>query len=639
MQLLRLKKFVSSFLPIVLLVTLMQAIPVVFPKLNLDKANAAGPSISLSSFGSCVLDAGLTNVSSPAEACDGNTVSKFIGFTGTSNIRINLDRLAIVTDFSFLGGDDDVTYPNRRVAAYTLKGCATSGTASNTCTTINSGSWTPSELTAISNGGAYPTKTFSNSTAYQFYYLETTSNGQADAPCASAPYNATYCVQFSEIQIFGKTAPGAPTLGTVTASATGAQTVALGEWTAPSTGGGTLSNYKVEFTANAGVSWVVATQTQLASTRTFTATNLANGIVNGGSYTFRVSARNEVGWGLLSAESAAVVPYGSPQAPTFVSSVAGNLFTDISINQTLNGRAITNYQTSSDGTGYSTLSPAQSTSPIRITGVNSCSPQNRYIKAIDDLGRTSTALYLSNLYIGCYLVTFNSNGGSSQSAQRQMSVGGSISIPVTTKTNYVFLGWYENSNLTGTSYKSPVSYTPTTNQTLHAAWSGDSSVTSVPSAFNSTVTANYSISKVGSGLTGSAKIELFYSSNSNLTSASSCGTVLNPATTGSISCPIPNASGTYWLYTIFTDSDGNDELTPASGDRGTTSDIVAPKISNATASGSSGAATSSATFVENIAATEAATGEFKDEMGRLNQNLNNLNSIYGNMLSAMGGNR
>ena len=43
--------------------------------------------------------------------------------------------------------------------------------------------------------------------------------------------------------------------------------------------------------------------------------------------------------------------------------------------------------------------------------------------------------------------------------------------------------------------------------------------------------------------------------------------------------------------------------------------------------------------LNNIAATEAATGEFKDEMGRLNQNLSNLNSIYGNMLSAMGGNR
>ncbi len=43
--------------------------------------------------------------------------------------------------------------------------------------------------------------------------------------------------------------------------------------------------------------------------------------------------------------------------------------------------------------------------------------------------------------------------------------------------------------------------------------------------------------------------------------------------------------------------------------------------------------------LNNIAATEQATGDFKNELNRLNQNLSNLNSIYGNMLSAMGGNR
>ncbi len=38
----------------------------------------------------------------------------------------------------------------------------------------------------------------------------------------------------------------------------------------------------------------------------------------------------------------------------------------------------------------------------------------------------------------------------------------------------------------------------------------------------------------------------------------------------------------------------------------------------------------------NINATEAATGEFKEEMAKLNRNLSSLNSIYGNMLGAMG---
>lgn len=62
--------------------------------------------------------------------------------------------------------------------------------------------------------------------------------------------------------------------------------------------------------------------------------------------------------------------------------------------------------------------------------------------------------------------------------------------------------------------------------------------------------------------------------------------------------------------------------------------------SSAVVSDSLGSFTSGLSGVlNNIAATEAATGQFKDEMTRLNQNLGNLNSIYGNMLSAMGGNR
>lgn len=41
----------------------------------------------------------------------------------------------------------------------------------------------------------------------------------------------------------------------------------------------------------------------------------------------------------------------------------------------------------------------------------------------------------------------------------------------------------------------------------------------------------------------------------------------------------------------------------------------------------------------NISATEAATAEFSSELNKLNRNLSNLNSIYGNMLSAMGANK
>ncbi len=43
--------------------------------------------------------------------------------------------------------------------------------------------------------------------------------------------------------------------------------------------------------------------------------------------------------------------------------------------------------------------------------------------------------------------------------------------------------------------------------------------------------------------------------------------------------------------------------------------------------------------LSNITATEQATAQFKSEIEDLNKNLSNLNNIYGNMLSAMGGNK
>lgn len=44
-------------------------------------------------------------------------------------------------------------------------------------------------------------------------------------------------------------------------------------------------------------------------------------------------------------------------------------------------------------------------------------------------------------------------------------------------------------------------------------------------------------------------------------------------------------------------------------------------------------------ILTNLSETEGSTASFKDEMGKLNSNLSNLNSVYGNMLNAMTGNR
>jgi len=62
--------------------------------------------------------------------------------------------------------------------------------------------------------------------------------------------------------------------------------------------------------------------------------------------------------------------------------------------------------------------------------------------------------------------------------------------------------------------------------------------------------------------------------------------------------------------------------------------------SSSVASDSLGSFSSSLSGVlSNITATEHATAQFKSEIEDLNKNLSNLNNIYGNMLSAMGGNK
>ena len=62
--------------------------------------------------------------------------------------------------------------------------------------------------------------------------------------------------------------------------------------------------------------------------------------------------------------------------------------------------------------------------------------------------------------------------------------------------------------------------------------------------------------------------------------------------------------------------------------------------SSAVVSDSLGSFSSSLSNVmNNLNESEAATAQFKDEISDLNKNLANLNNIYGNMLSAMGGNR
>ncbi len=159
-------------------------------------------------------------------------------------------------------------------------------------------------------------------------------------------------------------------------------------WTAPViTGGSPITDYLVEF--NDGSGWeTFADGTSPLTTATVT------DLTNGQSYSFRVSAINEVGTGTSSLVVDAT-PATTPDAPTNLSATAGN--TEVSLSWTApsdGGSTITDYLVEfNDGSGWETF--ADGTSPLTtatVTGLTNGQQYSFRVSAINAIGTGSTSL-------------------------------------------------------------------------------------------------------------------------------------------------------------------------------------------------------------------------------------------------------
>jgi len=178
------------------------------------------------------------------------------------------------------------------------------------------------------------------------------------------------------------TVPGAPTIGTATAGNASA-TVAF---TPPTDNGGTpITNDTVTATdltnsANGG-------QTATGSSSPIT----VNGLTNGDTYTFAVTATNSTGTGAASAASNAVVPATVPNAPAIGTATAGNAsatvtFTPPAVN---GGAAITSYTvTATDTTTPAHGGQTQSgtSSPITVSGLTNGDSYTFTVTATNGIG-------------------------------------------------------------------------------------------------------------------------------------------------------------------------------------------------------------------------------------------------------------
>jgi hypothetical protein len=113
------------------------------------------------------------------------------------------------------------------------------------------------------------------------------------------------------------------------------------------------------------------------------------------------------------------------------------------------------------------------------------------------------------------------------------------------------------------------------------------------------ITASYttgtsvSVSYTATDAAGLSSITAYYSTSSSLASPFSCGSATGLSGTsasGTLTCTVPSADATYYIYTRATDAAGNIEDAPTSGsaDDSIIRDATAPTVSNITSSTANG---------------------------------------------------
>ncbi len=126
-----------------------------------------------------------------------------------------------------------------------------------------------------------------------------------------------------------------------------------------------------------------------------------SGLTNGVTYTVRMRSNNAVG---TSAPSNALqgTPLSTPSAPTGLSILAGNQQLTVSFTAGSDGGSpITNYEYSvNNGVSYVAVSPAQTTSPILITGLTNDTTYSVKLRAVNAVGAGAPSATVTGTPVG-----------------------------------------------------------------------------------------------------------------------------------------------------------------------------------------------------------------------------------------------
>ena len=228
----------------------------------------------------------------------------------------------------------------------------------------------------------------------------TTTNRPTSPAVGDVYYNGTLgCLEIYTSQgwVANSAPPGIPTIGTTTYSASGkaynnsSASVAF----TPGDGGGLPNSYR-------------ATSTPGGFTGTSSSSPITvSGLQSATAYTFSVTGTNNFGTSAGSINSNSITATTVPDAP-IVGTLSYVSNTSLSLTFTAGatgGSTITNYKYSTDGVNYTAFSPAQTTSPLTISGLTPSQFYSFYIKAVNANGDSVASSASNSVYAGLATVT------------------------------------------------------------------------------------------------------------------------------------------------------------------------------------------------------------------------------------------
>jgi hypothetical protein len=238
------------------------------------------------------------------------------------------------------------------ISDYTIEYSSNSGSSWSTFSRTASTS-TSATITGLTNGTSY-------------LFRVTPINSQGSGVVSS---NSSAVTPF--------TTADAPTINAISVSN---QTLSVAFSAPSSNGGNTITNY--QYSTNGGSSWTTRSPTSTSSPIAIT------GLTNGTSYSVLIRAINSAGNG-TSSNSVSATPAVTAGAPTITSITAGtqNLSVAFTAPSSNGGASITNYKYSTNnGVTFTAFSPAQTTSPLTISGLTGGTAYPVQIQAVNAAG-------------------------------------------------------------------------------------------------------------------------------------------------------------------------------------------------------------------------------------------------------------